>query len=413
MADISLVAVGTVGDLAPIADIAMELQDRGHNVRLASNNDISPTLLPSVDFLRLRPTMASVMSTAAGRRIVTGNRFVTRPLAVAAVARKHYTELAEQIFDFCSGAQIIVHTGMSAGAVQASIVNNSPAIRTYLRPAWKSQEQATLLAFGRKRHPFIAGLSHSVLERGASVVLGREIRQFEVRLNLKSAHRRARVIDTPLDFPWPSIFAVPSLLANDAMRSDSRAKCVGFIRGDRFWNQFPPPDDVLNWIARARRTRSVALVSLSDYGTGALRGRFNAVVQTLLHSEFAVITSLATSINDPTNESVWKFENPVNHEQILPMVDLFVHNGGVGSCISSLRSGVASVAFPLWFDQPYWADVASQYGESTTVRNMNDLKSLLQGIRSSKSRTMKSPANGIQLRDGSIEAADTVESLLS
>jgi len=95
------------------------------------------------------------------------------------------------------------------------------------------------------------------------------------------------------------------------------------------------------------------------------------------------------------------------------MVDLFVHNGGVGSCISSLRSGVASVAFPLWFDQPYWADVASQYGESTTVRNMNDLKSLLQGIRSSKSRTMKSPANGIQLRDGSIEAADTVESLLS
>jgi sterol 3beta-glucosyltransferase len=411
---IALVTLGTIGDLAPMADLASELARRGHSVKLGSNWPALGNVEPSVETRCFSPKLDEVLSTRLGHFLVSGNRFITRPIAGGFLLRRHYLEVVEQVATFCDGADLIIQSGLAAGARQVAERNRSPVLRMYLRPAWRSRSQATLLAFGMNRNsPPVAGGSHLVLELGAQVFLRSREQKTRQRLGIPRQRRHEPLVDWSRSGRWPSIFAVPPELANETMRGNWRANCTGFIRGDHFLSAWVPSASLIDWIESQRRYRPIALVAINDYGEGSYATRHSAVIRELGHLGYAVVLLGPYRAGDVAGENTLVVSHAVDHSALLPLSDLYVHNGGTGSTVAALRSGVQSLVVPVWFDQEYWADLLVSLNRARKVRAYGRC-AFRQGAIESALESLGDPMEvPFDTGDGLRAACDAVDSITS
>ena len=368
---------GTRGDVEPAAAVALELQRRGHEVRMA----VPPNLVAFTESVGLSPVVpygpdSHKQLEAETFRNQRNWRHFLNPRAVLRHARDYLTdgwpEMSETLKLLATDADLIL-TGTTYQEVAANVAElyriplaalhyfpfrpNTHVLPVrmpleILRPAWAVSEWA----YWQLSKP---------AEDQQRKVLG---------LN-KSRHRSMRRI---VDSGALEVQAYePALFPGLAVEWGGERPIVGAIT-----LELPTSvdDAVTAWIAAGPAPIYFGFGSMPVEDPAEGVAMITDVCNQL--GQRALICSGTLAVKNVGNSDQVMVVPSVNHSAVFPLCRAAVHHGGAGTTAASVRAGIPTLVLWVGADQPVWARQVRRIGVGTYRRYSTlDRRELLKALR--------------------------------
>lgn len=364
MPAITLVAVGSRGDVQPYIALGKGLGAAGAQVTLATHERFAPwaadhdlgfASLPGDPFEILRSAEGDDWQSSgqSAPKVVRGLVELARPLADA---------FLDASISAVDGADLVLFSALGTAAHHVAEARGIPAAGAWLQPLTATAEFPHFLAAGRRLPAWANRASHRVLDQlGWRFVAGQDRRWRETLglepygpggpFHLVGAGRlpvlygmSQALVPKPAD--WPETVQVtgawfldgPALDAEleDFLEAGSPPVVVGF--GSRLGKDPAATSQAL--VSAARRV-GVRLVLLSGWGG------LDAVA-----AEDVFVTAEAP------------------HDRLLPRAAGFIHHGGAGATHAGVRAGRPSFVAPTFADQFFWAERVALTGAGDRLGTM-------------------------------------------
>lgn len=359
---ITVLAVGSRGDVQPYVALALGLQQAGHAVRLASHEGFRK--LAEARGLAFAPVGANpkaLLEGEAGQAWLTSGR---NPLAFArAMYRLLEPEMERLVADcwaVCQGADAVVYSPLGLPAYHIAEKLGMPSVAAALQPLTPTRAfPSVLMATGRPLGGTLNLLTHLLGEQ----LLWQPYRRWVNRWRqetlglppvplLGPAHGFSRKRHLVLYGFSPVVVPKPEDWGD-------RIHVTGywFLNRPEGWQ---PPRDLADFLAAgpppisigfgsmavrdAARTTEMALEALKRVG---LRG--------------VLLTGWGGLEERQRSDQVF-FVREVPHDWLFPRVAAVVHHGGAGTTAAALRAGVPAVIIPFFGDQPFWGHRVADLG---------------------------------------------------
>lgn len=358
----TLVTIGSRGDVEPIIALGSALRRAGHQVRVATSPEFEAAVHGvGLDFAPVGPHAADVLGDVEGRRLILASRGVG---GQALQLRRMLNPLIEQL-----AGDALAATGDAEGVLYTPLANLGQVIEELGIPAmmlslWPKSRTTAFPAVGFPQTRFLGGsgynlLTHILLEQLSWRPFQREGNRVRAALGLPPLRR-----ETPLG----------------RKHRQRRPVLYGFSE-----SVVPRPPDWGPW------------VHVSGYWFPALRQDWQPpgeLVDFLEAGEPPVVVTFGSmSVSDPVGLGqtvtealrltgrrgllVGKVEPVTLGDQLLHLQDVpyhwlfpraatVVHHGGAGTTAAALRAGVPSVVVPFFADQPFWAGRTAELAAGTS-----------------------------------------------
>jgi UDP:flavonoid glycosyltransferase YjiC (YdhE family) len=397
---------GTRGDVEPCAAAALELQRRGHRVRMA----VPPNLTAFVESVGLGPAATYGVDS---QQQLEADIFkdwwkFQNPMTVLRRSREYVTEGWSEMNDTlvanAKDADLIL-TGTTYQEVAANVAEalHIPLAALHYFPC---RENGQVLPVPLPRPVLHAGWSTA--EWAHWKVLSKAENDQRTALGLPPAKTRAirRIVEggaleiqayDEVFFPglaeeWRGVRPLVGSLSLELPAADD--------------------DDVLAWIAAGTPPIYFGFGSMPVESPADAVAMITAVCADL--GERALISSGVWEVADlPRSEHV-KLVGAVNHSKVFPGCRAVVHHGGAGTVAASVRSGVPTVVLWVSADQPVWAGKVNRLGVGVARRfSSTDARSLTKALRTAMSPACQERAREAATRMTSpARAASTTADLL-
>lgn len=359
---ITLVTIGSTGDIAPFVALGLGLQEAGHEVSLAT----FPAFEGFVQERSLKFRPISGDPDEILRDLAQGG---VQPVSLLRLLGGSVEPLLEKNFAeclaACRGADAVIYSQLAFFGQQVAEALGLPAIGAGLQPILSrtSRFPSAILPVRPGMDGALSRPYNRMSYRAAEQLLWQPLRASVNRvresvlglapLPLGGPFRRSRDESWPVLYgwspsllpkppDWPRNLAVtghwylqrsadwePPRELGDFMESGPPPVCVGFGG-----TMLPDPEKTTEIVLEALRQsgkRGVLLSGRSNLGEGNL----------------------------PDEVFV---ADEIPHEWLLPRVEAFVHHASAGSTAAALRAGVPSVAVPFYGDQSLWAALLERKG---------------------------------------------------
>ena len=369
---------GSRGDVEPFAAVGRELQNRGHEVRMA----VPPNMLGFVESAGLDAVSYGPSSEAVNEEAFIRNVWsISTPVKVIRASKYYlgevWAEMGETLTSVAEGADLLM-TSMVQQGIAVNVADyhriplaelhcfpvrvNSrilpavppPVIRTGIAALWWAHWIVTKNADDRQRRRL-----------GLPGVIGPSTRRITERGSLE-----IQAYDG-LFFPG---------LAAEWTRWTAQRPFVGALT-------MTMPTDADDEIAAWCATGTPPIY----FGFGSMPVRsFDATVEMISAAcarlgERALIYLGANHIDAAWNSDRVKIAGAMNHAEIFPLCRAVVHHGGAGTTATGIRAGAPTLILWVTADQPIWAaqirrlKVGSSRRFSATTRHslIADLRSVL------------------------------------
>jgi UDP:flavonoid glycosyltransferase YjiC (YdhE family) len=327
-----LVSYGTRGDVEPCAAVGLELQRRGHDVRMA----VPPDTLGFVESAGLAavaygPDPQGLRHGDFVRNVAKIHDPDRRVRQIAEYASQLWLEMGTTLTALANGADLLV---TCIGEQQGLIANVAE---------YHDIPLAALHSFPVRF--FAPGWLHSQIMRDAEDAYRRAVGLPETT----GLSTRGMVERTSLEIQAYDEFCSPEAVAESA-RPDGRRPFVGSLTLEL---PTDADDEVASWIAAGTPPiyfgfGSTPVASPAD--TAAM------IVEACARlGERALICSAVSDFSQIPQFDHVKVVGTVNYATIFPACRALVHHGGAGTTAASLRAGVPTLILWIEADQPVWA----------------------------------------------------------
>ncbi|GAB4200101.1 MAG: glycosyltransferase [Roseiflexaceae bacterium] len=358
---ISILAVGSRGDVQPALALGAALRRAGHTVRIGSYAQFAGLAAEhGLDFAPIAGDIAALLQSEQGRAVLDSRN----PVGLVRLIRTTMRETAEQaradILAACAGADALVSLGAFYYAIEVmAAVQRVPHVTAQLQPLLPTGAfPAPLLPAPPLRSPAINRRSHELSELLFWQALRTQVNQLraEFGLPLLPWHPTlARAVQAGL----PALYAYSRLLVPAPADWPPSAHVTGFWFLDAP-EAYQPPAALAEFLAGGeppvyigfgsmntrdpRRTADLALHALE------LSGRRGVLMRGWGGLEAADLPPHVFMIDGAP------------HDWLFPRTAAVVHHGGAGTTAAGLRAGVPSVVVPFFADQPFWAERVAALG---------------------------------------------------
>lgn len=358
---ITILAVGSRGDVQPAVALGVELRRAGHSVCVGSYAQFAGLVAAyGLNFAPIAGDIQALLQSAEGRAVLESRN----PLRLIKLIRSHSRDSAAQtwadILAACAEADALVSLGMFFYAADSvATTRGIPHVTAQLQPLLPTGAfPAPLLPAPPLRTAGINRISHHLSE----------LLYWQGLRSLVNSARRASGL-APL--PWyptlaravqggmPALFAYsPRLLPKPADWPEA-AHVTGFWFLDSPAAYTAPPA-LTAFLANGappvyigfgsmntrdpRRTGELALRALE------LSGRRGILLRGWGGLDADELPANVIMIDD------------VPHAWLFPQLAAVVHHGGAGTTAAGLRAGVPTVIVPFFADQPFWAEHVARLG---------------------------------------------------
>ncbi|SMF03881.1 UDP:flavonoid glycosyltransferase YjiC, YdhE family [Tistlia consotensis] len=367
---VTILSLGTLGDVAPFVGLGAGLVARGHRVRLATYARYAePIAGAGLDHHVLPGDPARLMNSEAARRIA---RASGRPAAydreqraleqaLAAKARRVFDEAVEA----CRGTDLIVYSLTAAFAGSIAEAMELPAVQGFLVPVTPTRAFAPLLA--KRAQSRLGGLGNLAAHLVASWRFGNSFRQLQDDWRRESLGLPPLPVRLPYGGPLveadrrrrPLLYGIsPSVLPRPADWGD-------WIEMTGFWPQplppgWQPPTELEAFLEAGEPP---LCIGFSSAGGGDGERMTGIVLEALAKvGRRAVLLSGWGALGDSVRSPLVHVAEKVPHAWLAPRVAAMVHAGGAGTSHEVFRAGVPSVVVPFTGDQFFWAARAAALG---------------------------------------------------
>ncbi len=352
---ITILAVGSRGDVQPYITLGVRLQQRGHQVRigaletfraLVSNAGLTFTPLGDLPAAAQRadaetPGKSSTRFAGPSGRV----RFwLTFPRLIEANANA--------FVEACAGTDLIVHSRLALPAPHIAERLGVPCIAAYAAPTIRTREFA---------HPYyLRDTGESRARIAASYQLDwyltnqlplAMLNRLRVRMGLGAVSRRA--LRSWLDQRvLASLFLYsPSVVPRPRDWPDN-AHVTGFWY-EAAQTRWCPPAALRRFLDEGPPPLTIGFGSMVPKDSAAVT-RVLAEALALTGQRAVLLSGWAKLQNDSTTDRLLTVDT-APHSWLFPRAAAAIHHGGAGTCAAALRAGIPSVIVPFAFDQHFWA----------------------------------------------------------
>lgn len=353
---VTIIAVGSRGDVQPYIALGLGLVAAGHAVTIATHETFRAFV--SDHGLRFAPVAGDprAMVATADRWLATGRKRHALPVA-REMLRVLRPIMAAWLADFWRVSQdsdLLIYSAVATPAWSVAERLGIPGVAAYLQPLHRTRDFAAV------------GMPNSV-QLGASFnlathILTQQIAWQPIRRQINAWRRDTLSLPPAAGYgplgrsrvaaALPTLYACSPLVVPKPTDWGPAIRVTGYwvLPPDQDWRPSAELDAFLRsgeppiyvgfgsmTPSRADRLTAIAVDALADTGQrGVLLGGWGALGEGALPASVIAVRD-------------------VPHEWLLPRMRAIVHHGGAGTTGAALRAGVPSIVIPLGFDQPFWA----------------------------------------------------------
>jgi sterol 3beta-glucosyltransferase len=365
---ITILTVGSVGDVQPYCALGIGLKRAGHEVTVAANENFSSFVRQfDLEFAAIAPNMEEFLQSKKGQRLIAGEKLRLED------EEKLLRQQLHSAIAACQGTEVIIYTPPSnwgyhiaekleAPCFMASVVPLTPTgmfgflrfARTTKNPLKKVINYASYFVaeflYWQRYRKLLNEFRTKTLKLPPLPYFGSRFRP-KTPANVAripvlygfSSH----VIPRPRDWPaWASVTGFWFIDRADEYEDEAPDELLDFLGRKQAPLCFgfssmtmPNPEYLTYYIVEAlKKTRQGGII-LSGWG------------------------NVGKIVNIKDSLRVFAMSD-VPHDWLLPQVKAMVHHGGAGTTAAVLKAGIPSIVLPFFADQPVWGKKLAQLGVS-------------------------------------------------
>jgi UDP:flavonoid glycosyltransferase YjiC (YdhE family) len=422
MARVTIVTVGSRGDVQPYVALGKGLQAAGHAIRLATHAEFEAIVREGgLGFAPLSASPRQVLESETGRAWMNSGsnpvRFVSN---FRKLAESVLQDLVGDTLSACQDTDVILYGVL--GFYPASAVAERLRLRSYavyLQPLAVTRAFA-IYPFPLARLPVGQGtynwLTHVLRARMFGMVLRAPVNKArQAVLGLPPAARRGPLTRRRRCAPAVLFGYSPSVLPKPPdWGTDHHVTGYWFLDRRADWQ---PPDDLLRFLDAGPPPVCVGFGSMNNRDPQAVA---KLVLQALAQTgqRGVLLTGWGGMSREDLPRTVFKIDE-VPHDWLLPQMAAAIHHGGAGTTAAALRAGIPSVVVPFFADQTLWAHRVEQLGVGPTPIPRRQLSperlaaAIHTAVRDSEMRQHASAlGDRIRAEDGVTRAVSVLQSIL-
>ena len=363
---ITIVTIGSRGDVQPYIALGLGLKNANHEVRLATSaNFETPIRHRGLDFYPIEGDPQAMLQSETGQDMLDAG---SNPFLFT---RRFFSMLASQMqqllmdcWEACQGTEAIVFslTGFYVGYHVAEILK-VPFYSAYLQPVHPSRYLASVLFPDAPGWLPLRGsynlLTHALggqmvwqLLRGATNNARREILGLPP-ISLKGPFGQL------IKQHHPYLYGFSPTVLPKPIDWGAHTNITGywFLDHPPGWR---PRTDLLDFLESGPPPVYVGFGSMNNRNP---EESTQLVLDALMSSRQRgiLLTGWGGLSNTDLPDNVFKADE-VPHDWLFPRVAAVVHHGGAGTTAAGLRAGVPSVTVPFFADQNFWGQRVHQLG---------------------------------------------------
>ena len=354
---VTILTVGTQGDVRPFIALGRGLKIAGHDVRIAASPNFAPLIVRhGLEFALLSGDFRVLM--ARVQRLIENG---TNPIIAARVMRRALVEIATpwpaEGQAACEGTDLIIASGL-ADLLGVSLAEafGKQVVLAYLQPMLPSQELPPVTL--PPRQVPLPGTANLLLHWVARVA------QWKVLQPAFNRHVRPAL--GLRRYPWfgprypVGERACPVICGYSGHVVPRSGSWPEYVRVTGYWfldeaESCTPPPAVAAFLDCGPAPIYI--------GFGSMRSRdpeatTRLVIEALRRSgQRALLATGWDGLAEPPpsfDDRICTIRE-VSHDWLFRQVDVAVHHGGAGTSGAAIRAGIPSVVVPFLADQPFWA----------------------------------------------------------
>ena len=354
---VTIIAVGSRGDVQPYVARGLGLVAAGHAVTLATHETFRDFVTShGLHFAPMAGDPRAVLA-LADRWLATGRNRHALPIA-REMFRALRPMLAALLADFwrvSQGSELLIYSPVATPAWSVAERLGIPGVAAYLQP------------LHRTRHFPAGGVPGSVRLGGAfnlaTHILTQQFAWRPIRRQVNTWRRDSLSLPPAVGYgPFardrPTGAALPTLYAYSPLVVPKPPDWGPAIQLTGYWVLGPsqdwrPPTALEAFLGAGSPPISIGFGSM----TPSNAGRLTAIALEALAAtgERGVLLGGWGALGEGALPASVIAVRDVPHEWLFPRMRAIVHHGGAGTTGAALRGGVPSIVVPVGFDQPFWA----------------------------------------------------------
>ncbi len=358
---VTILTIGSRGDVQPFIALGLGLKQAGHQVNLATYSNFKDLVGSyGLDFSAVGGDGQAFMLEEAGQKILDagGNpfSFIHR---YAKALEPFFEEVLVNSWHACQGTDAIIAHGTAFWGYDIAEKLEIPIYMAGLQPSFPNREfphpmMPPTLPLGGLINP----LTYVLFWRLFQQPFRQPIDQWRVNtLNLPTWRQH------PLgDKVWRQ---VPILYGYSPSVIPKPTNWPEHLHVTGYWfldspPDFLPPPELVDFLEAGDPPVYI--------GFGSMTGRNPELITEIALAALKqtgqrgiLLTGWGGIRPKDLPDSVFKLES-IPHDWLFPQMAAIVHHGGAGTTAAALRSGVPTIVVPFFADQPFWGHWTAQLG---------------------------------------------------
>lgn len=402
--NITILTLGSRGDVQPYVVLGEELIERGHSVTICTGGSFKKFIEErGIKFLQAHTDFMELVKREEGRAIINGKRISPFKMVkfIKDVINPSFRQSFDDFLTASSGSDLIIYHPKASVAEDIGQYMNVPVVSMPPVPMVYPVDEFPNLAIAPDKDfgHLMNRLSYSVIRFSESSFI-KEINDFrQKKLNMNrrksGAYANSRIL-----------YPISRYLFEDVTSWEGHVKVSGFL----YLNIKEEVDDGVKSFLKAGDKPWI--ITFSSMPAENMAEIFSEVLKE--RGERAIFIS-GNSDMKLTGQNILTVKS-LPHRLIFREAKGIIHHGGVGTTAEALLSGKPQHIIPFNVDQPFWAKRLKKMGlmgdyfraKNISKNELNKaLESMLSDERLAKAQDIMKQ---IQAEHGAKAAADYIES---
>ena len=382
--NITLLTIGSRGDVQPYIALALGLQKEGHTVTIATHGEFKDWIVNDhhIKFKEIAGNPSELMSFMVGHSTLS----VSFLKDAQAKFKNWISKLLTTSWEACQGADILIESPSAMAGIHIAEALVIPYFRAFTMP-WtrtRTYPQAFLVP-DQKRGGSYNYMTHVLFDNVFWKGILAQVNKWRVmELDLPKTNLY-RMQQTRVPF----LYNVSPCVLPPANDFPDWVKVTGYWFLDEGGSDYKPPQDLVDFINQAARDeKKIVYIGFGSIVVKDAASLTKAVIEAVLEADVRCILNKGWS-DRGSNKDKNKMEvelpdevfnaGSIPHDWLLPKVDAAVHHGGSGTTGASLKAGCPCIIKPFFGDQFFYARRIEDMGAGIALKKLT-AKSLAKAL---------------------------------
>lgn len=384
--NITLLTIGSRGDVQPYIALGKGLLAEGHNVTIATHAEFQPWVEKhGIGFKEIAGNPTELMQLM----VTHGSMSVSFLKEASANFKGWINELLTSSWEACQGTDLLIESPSAMGGIHIAEALGIPYMRAFTMPWTRTRAYPhAFIVPDQKRGGSYNFLTHVMFENVFWKGISGQVNKWRVETLGLGRTSLVKLQQSKIPF----LYNVSPAMFPPSVDFPDWVKVTGYWFLDEGDDTYEPPEGLVEFLQTARdNDEKVVYIGFGSIVVRDAKALTKTIVKAVVDLGVKCIlnkgwsdrlgerTDPGEDVEDELPPQIFN-AGTVPHDWLFPRIDAAVHHGGSGTVGATLRTGLPTVIKPFFGDQFFYASRVEDLGVGIALKNLN-AKSLTKALR--------------------------------